>query len=97
MMTEWKWAITEWLGRYRVVCSSRHDTIRIIQSAEEFTKNSNESVEFIPDHVTHESLATMNIENLIDRAETIMRLYPWIVLTRGAGPGYVASRSRRLL
>ncbi len=60
-------------------------------------KSSNEWVEFIPDHVTHESVATMNIGNIIDRAETIMRRYPWIVLTLGAGLGYVASRSRRLL
>lgn len=34
--------------------------------------------------------------DLIDRAETMMRRYPWIVLTMGAGLGYVASRSRRL-
>ena len=55
---------------------------------------SNEAVEFIPDHVTHESVGTMkNLNlNLIDRAETIMRRYPWIVLTMGAGLGYVASR-----
>lgn len=61
---------------------------------EEVTMMSNEAVEFIPDHVTHESAATMkNLNlNLIDRAETIMRRYPWIVLTMGAGLGYVASR-----
>ena len=55
-----------------------------------------EAMEFIPDHVTHESAAMMNVGDFIERAETIMRRYPWIVLTIGAGLGYVMSRSRRL-
>jgi hypothetical protein len=57
---------------------------------------SKETVEFIPDHVTHESVAAMNMGDFIERAETIMRRYPWIVLTMGAGLGYVMSRSRRM-
>jgi len=57
---------------------------------------SKESAEFISDHVTHESGATLKMADLIDHAETIMRRYPWIVLTMGAGLGYVISRRWRL-
>ena len=64
--------------------------------AEEVMEMSKEAMEFIPDHVTHESEATMKMGNLIDRAETIMRRYPWIALTMGVGLGFVASRSLRL-
>lgn len=66
------------------------------KTAEEVMEVSKEGMEFFPDHATHESGATMKAGNLIDRAETIMRRYPWIVLTMGAGLGYVASRSWRL-
>lgn len=46
---------------------------------------------FIPDHCTHESMATIS-ERLVDRAEGIVRQYPWVVLTMAAGLGYLASR-----
>jgi hypothetical protein len=63
-----------------------------MEAAEKGITVSNDAVEFIPDHVTHESAATMNMVGLIDRAETIMRRYPWVMLTMGVGLGYVASR-----
>lgn len=52
---------------------------------------------YFPDHVTHESESTMRRgKYLINRAEAIMQRYPWVVLTMGAGLGYLASRRRRL-
>ena len=64
--------------------------------AKEIMEISGETMEFIPDHVTHESAAMVNVGDFIARAETIMRRYPWIALTVGAGLGYVMARSRRL-
>ncbi len=66
---------------------------------EEITKIGNESQElFMPDHGTLEDASTLRRgERLLERAETIMKRYPWVVLTMGAGLGYMASQRRRLL
>lgn len=65
---------------------------------EEITKIGNESQElFMPDHGTLEGASTLRRgERLLERAETIMKRYPWVVLTMGAGLGYMASQRRRL-
>jgi hypothetical protein len=54
---------------------------------------------YFPDHVTHESESTIKRkreQRFINRAETVMQQYPWVVLTMGAGLGYLASRRGRL-
>ena len=56
----------------------------------ELSEESDKRELVIPDQCIHESVVTMS--DLIDRAEGIMRRYPWVVLTMGAGLGYVASR-----
>jgi hypothetical protein len=35
-------------------------------------------------------------KSFIERAEGLMRRYPWIAITMGAGLGYAVSRRRRL-
>lgn len=66
---------------------------------EAITKIGNEAQElFMPDHGAFEGASTLRRgERLLDRAETIMKRYPWVVLTMGAGLGYMASQRRRLL
>ncbi|HEY5932210.1 MAG TPA: hypothetical protein VIT63_04795 [Nitrospira sp.] len=66
---------------------------------EEITKIGNESQElFMPDHGTLEDASTLRKgERLLERVETNMKRYPWVVLTMGAGLGYMASQWRRQL
>ncbi len=46
--------------------------------------------------IDHMKDVTLNEgKSLIDRAEGLMRRYPWIAITMGAGLGYAASRRRR--
>lgn len=77
-----------------------HDRLEIDERPynEDQTRAGNGELYF-SDHATHESESTMKWREgrrLINRTETIMRQYPWVVLTMGAGLGYLASRRRRL-